>query len=75
MGSKGIASKIILGILIILIILIALFSIYIVQNDKISKIELEEILLKVEEEEANLTEYIVYGTHLNLKGDNPVSLV
>lgn len=56
----------ILAILIILIILILAFGLYIFVSDKNG---MEKIFSKVEEEEASLTEYIVYGTHLNIKGE------
>lgn len=55
-----------LAILLILIILIVAFSLYIFVSDKNG---MEKLFSKVEEEEAILTEYIVYGTHLNIKGE------
>lgn len=61
-GSKGG----ILAILFILVILILAFGIYIFVSNKNG---MERILGKVDEKQATLTEYIVYGTHLNIKGE------
>lgn len=73
MGKKhrktGIAVKTILAILIILVLLIVAFIVYKMQNDKVSKEALVDIFEYIENEEADLTEYIIYGTHLNIKGN------
>lgn len=53
-------------ILLILIIAGVLYSIY--GYNEYNKNGMEKIFGKVEEKVANLTEYIIYGTHLNLKG-------
>ena len=69
MSKKRKAPKFTLMILLILIILIIGFTIYIAQNKQNSKHVIEEVLSNVQNIEANLTEYIVYGTHLNIKGE------
>lgn len=69
MEGKNIVAKIALAILIILIIIVIVFAIYIVQNREHEKVQIEDIFGKVEMLEAELTEYIVYGTHLNIKGE------
>lgn len=69
MKKKRIVSKGINKILLILIILIIGFLVYIVKNNQSNKMAIEEILSEVENIEANLNEYIVYGTHLNIKGE------
>lgn len=56
----------ILAILFILVILILAFGMYIFV---VNKNGAERIFSKVDEKQANLTEYIVYGTHLNIKGE------
>lgn len=56
-------------IFIILLILIIAGVLYLIYSYKeYNKNGMEKIFGKVEEKVANLTEYIVYGTHLNLKG-------
>lgn len=61
--------KLVIGIvLIFVILLIALVGAYVVYT-KISKTkEIKDIFENVEEKEAIVSEYIVYGTHLNIKG-------
>lgn len=52
----------------ILVILLA-FVIYEITNSNKTKQETEDILNRAETENAVITEYTVYGTHLNLKGE------
>ncbi len=61
--------KLIFILIIILIIVGSIFAISKIGKVKNEKDHEKEIFESLEIEEANLTEYIVYGTHLNLKGE------
>lgn len=56
-------------IIIILIIVGSVFAISKIEQVKNEKNHEKEIFESLELSEANLTQYIVYGTHLNLKGE------
>ena len=65
----GRIKKIILIVLIVAIIIGCFFAIYVVRNIKYRAEGMANILEKTSDTKADLTEYIVYGTHLNLKGE------
>lgn len=67
--SKNTGKKIIVILLLILIILGAVFAIYKMQETKVTKDHEKEIFESLEITEVDLTEYVVYGTHLNIKGE------
>ncbi len=54
---------------ITLLLAIILVGVYSVKTNVNNKKTMQEIFEKVENTEASLTEYIVYGTHLNIKGE------
>lgn len=57
--------------IMIFILLISLAGILLnCAYEKYNKTSMEKIFDKVEEETAYLTEYTIYGTHLNLKRNN-----
>ena len=56
-------------ILILIILFIALISIYTILLSKYKETRTRNIFANLEEVEASLTEYIVYGTHLRIKGN------
>ena len=56
-------------ILAIVIIFIALADAYVIFLDSNKKMKTRDIFEDVEKTEASLTEYIVYGTHLRIKGN------
>lgn len=60
---------IIIVILAVLVTIGSIFAINQIITYKKTEQEIESILSKIEKEQANLTEYIIYGTHLNLKGE------
>lgn len=60
---------IVILILAILVILGAIFIINQIKANKESEEQMQDILKNVQEEKASLTEYVIYGTHLNLKGE------
>lgn len=62
--------KLVIGIVLILaILLIALIGAYVVYITISKKEEIKDIFENVEEKEVLVSEYIVYGTHLNIKGN------
>lgn len=61
--------KLIFILIIILIILGVIFAVAMVGKTKVQKDHMKEIFESLEIAEAELTEYVVYGTHLNLKGE------
>lgn len=64
--EKKVAKRIILALLLLLIIAGIAFGIYAFTY---SETGMKSIFGKVQEKNANLTEFIIYGTHLNLKGE------
>ena len=60
---------IVILILAILVILGGIFIINQIKANKESEEQMQDILKNVQEEKASLTEYVIYGTHLNLKGE------
>ena len=62
-------SKAIILIFIVIIVLIFFGAIFLYKNSQDERTITRNIFAELENIEANLTEYIVYGTHLNLKGD------
>ena len=66
--QKKILTVIITMLISILVVLIA-FVMYKVVNNNKSKKGVENILSQTETNNAIITEYIVYGTHLSLKGE------
>ena len=56
-------------ILTLIILFIALISIYIIFLSKYKETKTRNIFANLEETQASLTEYIVYGTHLRIKGN------
>ena len=69
--SKGFSKvKVIILVLLVTSVFISLlYSIYVIKNAKYKKDGMISIFDKVQINQANLTEYIVYGTHLNIKGE------
>ena len=57
--------NIVIIILIILIIVVAFIAVMVIRR----KASMEKIFGKIENINAYLTEYIVYGPHLNIKGE------
>lgn len=68
-AKKKAILKAMMTIFIILIIIIIAFLVYRINNDKLMEKNIEHIFSEVEAKEANLTEYVVYGTKLNIKGE------
>lgn len=67
--SSGIGRKLGVSFFIILLFICGMFTIYVFEDNKENIKTMEHVLHEVENEEAILTEYIVYGTHLNMKGE------
>ena len=65
----GKVKTIVILILAILVILGGIFIINQIKANKESEEQMQDILKNVQEEKASLTEYVIYGTHLNLKGE------
>jgi len=63
-----IALKIVLMIILVVIIAGSVMFFFTKQKQEKNEATIEDILSGAESIEANLTEYIVYGTHLNVKG-------
>lgn len=61
--------KLIFILIIIVIILGVIFAVSKIGQTKVQKDHMKEIFESLELTEAELTEYVVYGTHLNLKGE------
>lgn len=62
--------RLIVLIILLLIIILGLFLVvYFVKYEKYKKDGMLSIFNKIETTKASLTEYIVYGTHLNIKGE------
>lgn len=67
-GRQNKRHKLIVVILTIIIILLVTFCLCIVKYNNYNKHGMENIFKRIESQSASLTEYIVYGTHLNIKG-------
>lgn len=61
--------KLIFILIIIVVILGVIFAVAKIGQTKVQKDHMKEIFESLEIAEAELTEYVVYGTHLNLKGE------
>jgi len=62
--------KLVIGVvLIFVILLIALVGIYVMYTTISKTKEIKDIFEDIEEKEVLVSEYIVYGTHLNIKGN------
>lgn len=67
--NKHIIIKIMLLLCILSAIAVAVFAVSNMKTEQKNKDVMKEIFESVEMQEANLTEYIVYGTHLSIKGE------
>ncbi len=67
--TARIANKGLITIAIVIVIAIVIFVFYLVKLNKEDKESLNHIFAEIDSQNANLTEYIIYGTHLNLKGE------
>ena len=62
--------KLVIGVvLIFVILLIALVGIYVMYTTISKTKEIKDIFEDIEEKEVLVSEYIVYGTHLNIRGN------
>ncbi len=67
--NKSVLKLVIVSCLIFLIIAISLIVVYISYTTISQKEEIKDIFQEIEEKEVLVSEYIVYGTHLNIKGN------
>lgn len=67
--NKHTGIKVLLLLFALAIIAVAVFVVLNMNVEQKSKDVMKEIFETIEVPEANLTEYIVYGTHLSIKGE------